>query len=43
MEEVVTKEVAPGKIDHKNTIKFCQIVLFSSKTATEWLNSSLLI
>ena len=27
--------VVPGKINHKNAIKSCQIVLFSSKTATE--------
>ena len=38
--EEVTKKVAPGKINHKNAIKSYQIVLFSSKTATEWLSSS---
>ena len=34
--EEVTKKVAPGKINHKNAIKSCQIVLFSSKTVAWW-------
>ena len=38
--EEVTKKDAPGKINHKNAIKSCQIVLFSSKTATEDLSFS---
>ena len=38
--EEVTKKVAPGKINHKNAIKSCQIALFGSKTATEWPSSS---
>ena len=29
----VTKKVAPGKKNHKNAKKYCQIVLFSSKKA----------
>ena len=29
------QKVAPGKIYHKNAIKSCQNVLFSSKSATE--------
>ena len=38
--EEVTKKVAPGKINHKNAIKSCQIVLFSSKTTNERPSSS---
>ena len=37
----VTKKVTPGKKDHKHAIKSCQTVLYSSKTATEWLSSKL--
>ena len=33
--EEVTKKVAPGKINHKNAIKACQIVLYSSKITTK--------
>ena len=38
--EEVAKKVAPGKMNHKNAIKCCQIVLFNSKTATGWLTFS---
>jgi hypothetical protein len=38
--EEVTNKIAPGKINHKNAIKFCQIVLFNSKTAAKRLISS---
>jgi hypothetical protein len=31
--EEVTKKVEPGKINHKNAIKSCQIVLFSYQEA----------
>ena len=33
--EDFTKKVAPGKINHKNPNKSCQIFLSSSKDATE--------
>ena len=36
----VTKKVASGKTNHKNAMKSCQIVLFSSKSATERSSSS---
>jgi hypothetical protein len=39
----VTKKVTPGKINHKNAIKSCQIVLLSSKSATERLSSSTVV
>ena len=39
----VAKKVAPGIINHKNAIKFCQIVLFSSKSATERQSSSTVV
>ena len=39
----VTKKVAPGKINHKNAIKSCQIVLLSSKTTTEKPRSSTVV
>ena len=39
----VTKKVAPGKINHKNANKSCEIVLFSSKSATERPSSSTVI
>ena len=41
--EEVTKKVAPGKINHKNAIKSCKIVLFSSKNATERPSSSTVV
>ena len=34
-------KVAPGKINHRNVIKSCQIVFFSSKSAIERLSSSI--
>ena len=39
----VTKKVALGKINHKNAKKSCQIVLFSSKSATERPSSSTVV
>ena len=38
--EEVTKKVVISKINHKNAIKSCQIVLFTPKTAAEWVSSS---
>ena len=39
----VTKKGALGKINHKNAKKSCQIVLFSSKSATERQSSSTVV
>ena len=36
-------KVGPGKINHKNAIKSCQIVLFSSKSAAERLSSTTIV
>ena len=37
------QKVAPGKINHRNAIKSCQIVLFSSKSTIERLSSSTVV
>ena len=39
----VTKKVAYGKMNHKNAIKSCQIVLFISKSGTERLSSGTVV
>ena len=39
MVKLLNNKVSPGKINHKNAKKSCQIALFSSKTATERFNS----
>ena len=41
--EEVTKKVAPGKINHRNATKSCQIFIFSSKGAIERLSSSTVV
>ena len=37
------QKVTPGKMNHKNDIKSCQIVLFSSKSGTEGPSSDTVV